>query len=118
MIVLNEDGEIEQVDDPVEYFKVRPVSEIDTSRQDYTNDEIRAWKESYSDYKKRVARNGICPHDKKQCSRASICVLEQVDACINFNSQGNTCSTCDNAPMDGDYTNCPMFDCMIMLTKR
>lgn len=118
-IKLNEDGELEVVD-ALDF--VPKLSNTVASIQDLSVTDLDrlAYEQSRQEYKQRLARNGLCPHDNKPCRRYKICILDKAEACAFYNVIKNAgsgkavaCSTCRNAPKEGDIDNCPLFRCMI-----
>ena len=123
-IKLNEDGELEVVD---ELDFVPKVKNTVVSLQDLSVTALDrlAYEQSRQEYKQRLARNGLCPHDNKPCRRYKICILDKAEACAFYNVTKNSgsgkavvCSTCRNAPKDGDIDNCPLFRCMVAGSNR
>ena len=118
-IKLNEDGELEVVD---ELDFVPKVKNTIVSLQDLSATAIDrlAYEQRRHEYKQRLARNGLCPHDNKPCRRYKICILDKAEACEFYNVTKNSgsgkavvCGTCRNAPKNGSIANCALFKCMV-----
>ena len=116
---LNEDGELEVVD---ELDFVPKVKNAVASLQDLSATVLDrlAYEQSRREYKQRLARNGMCPHDNKPCRRYKICILDKAEACEFYNVTKNSgsgkavvCATCRNAPKEGCIDNCVLFRCMV-----
>ena len=123
-IKLNEDGELEVVDglDFVPQVKNTVVSLQDLSA---TAIDRLAYEQRRQEYKQRLARNGLCPHDNKPCKRYKICILDKAEACEFYNVTKNSgsgkavvCATCRNAPKNGSIANCVLFKCMVAGCNR
>lgn len=123
-IKLNEDGELEVVDAldfvPKASHGIASIQDLSVTALDRL-----AYEQSRQEYKQRLARNGMCPHDNKPCKRYKICILDKAEACAFYNVIKNAgsgkavaCSTCRNAPKDGDIDNCPLFRCMVAGNNR
>ena len=118
-IKLNEDGELEVVD---ELDFVPKASHGIASIQDLSVTDLDrlAYEQSRREYKQRLARNGMCPHDNKPCWKYKVCILSKAEACEFYNVTKNSgsgkavvCATCRNAPKEGCIDNCELFRCMI-----
>ena len=121
---LNEDGEIEVVDSidfiPKPSNAVASIQDLSVTVLDRL-----AYEQSRREYKQRLARNGMCPHDGKPCWKYKICILDKAEACEFYNVTKNSgsgkavvCATCRNAPKDGDINNCVLFRCMVAGCNR
>jgi hypothetical protein len=123
-IKLNEDGELEVVD-ALDF--VPKLSNTVASIQDLSVTALDrlAYEQSRQEYKQRLARNGMCPHDSKPCWKYKVCILDKAEACEFYNVIKNSgsgkavaCATCRNAPKEGSIDNCPLFRCMIVRSNR
>jgi hypothetical protein len=122
-IKLNEDGELEVVQNedftPNAHYATASIDDLTA-----TAVQRLAYQQSQQEYKLRVARNGMCPHDCKPCWKYKVCILAKADACEYYQVTKNSgsrpvgCNTCRNAPKTGSLEQCPLFLCMITGTKR
>ena len=118
-IKLNEDGELEVVDEldfiPKSSNAVASIQDLSVTVLDRL-----AYEQSRREYKQRLARNGMCPHDNKPCWKYKVCIMGKAEACEFYNVTKNSgsgkavvCATCRNAPKEGCIDNCVLFRCMI-----
>lgn len=123
-IKLNEDGELEVVDelDFIPKAKNTVVSPQDLSA---TAIDRLDYEQRRREYKQRLARNGLCPHDSKPCWKYKVCILSKSEACEFYNVTKNSgsgkaivCATCRNAPKEGSIDNCPLFRCMVASNRK
>jgi len=123
-IKLNEDGELEVVD---ELDFIPKINNAVASLQDrnVTVIDRLAYEQRRQEYKQRLARNGLCPHDNKPCWKYKVCILSKAETCEFYNVTKNSgsgkaivCATCRNAPKEGSIDNCPLFRCMVAGSNR
>ena len=123
-IKLNEDGELEVVDEldfiPKTNNAIASIQDLSATVLDRL-----AYEQSRHEYKQRLARNGMCPHDSKPCWRYKVCIMDKAEACEFYNVIKNAgsgkaivCATCRNAPKEGGIDNCPLFRCMVAGNNR
>lgn len=123
-IKLNEDGELEVVDEldfiPKTTNAIASIQDLSATVLDRL-----AYEQSRQEYKRRLARNGMCPNDSKPCWKYKVCIMSKAEACEFYNVTKNSgsgkavvCATCRNAPKEGSIDNCPLFRCMIAGSNR
>ena len=121
---LNDDGELEVVDEldfiPKTNNAIASIQDLSATVLDRL-----AYEQSRHEYKQRLARNGMCPHDSKPCWRYKVCIMGKAEACEFYNVIKNAgsgkaivCATCRNAPKEGGIDNCPLFRCMVAGNNR
>jgi hypothetical protein len=121
---LNDDGELEVVDEldfiPKTNNAIASIQDLSATVLDRL-----AYEQSRHEYKQRLARNGMCPHDSKPCWRYKVCIMSKAEACEFYNVTKNSgsgkavvCTTCRNAPKEGCIDNCVLFRCMVAGNNR
>lgn len=97
---------------------------IQVVKQSYriTADVVNSVTKSISEYKKRCARNGVCPNDGKPCKYYKNCILSRCEACLLYTprkgegSSSTSCITCMFYP--GEDKLCKDFSCMTAYKGR
>lgn len=113
-LILDKDGQISIRETKVHSINTLTMRDIIPA----TYQEIAEYRANRAAYKKRLARNNICPHNKQFCKYTKDCILKLGEACSNFSARKkhgsymDVCKHCRNEAIDVATGMCNNFNCI------